>query len=179
MKLEQSARRSDIMITPCPLCFFHLTCFFAILKPNYVFSQACKKVLLWERIKINRLPFGMPDAIYSGKKAYKEGSVMKTTLARKTAYIGAGAGLVLFALFGLLPGSLLGGAMGINIAGWLFGLPLQPGLVSRVIVLASMLMGVLVSGIVMVTATSTIGWLVGKVLEPGKTGVEEEAKAHK
>lgn len=90
---------------------------------------------------------------------------MKTTIARKTAYIGAGAGLVLFALFGLMPGSLLGGAMGINIAGWLFGLPLQPGLIARVIVLASMLIGVLVAGIVMVTATSTIGWLMGKALE--------------
>ncbi len=103
---------------------------------------------------------------------------MKTTIARKTAYIGAGAGLVLFALFGLMPGSLLGGAMGINIAGWLFGLPLQPGLVSRVIVLASMLLGVLVAGIVMVTATSTVGWLVGKALESGMHSKEtEEAKA--
>lgn len=92
---------------------------------------------------------------------------MKTTIARKTAYLGAGAGLVLFALFGLLPGSLLGGAMGINIAGWLFGLPLQPGLVSRMIVLASMLMGVLVAGIVIVTAASTLGWIAGKVLESG------------
>jgi MFS family permease len=104
---------------------------------------------------------------------------MKTTLARKTAYIGAGAGLVLFALFGLMPGSLLGGAMGINIAGWLFGLPLHPGLISRVIVLSSMLVGVLVAGIVMVTATSTIGWLVGKVLEPATHHKEKagEAKA--
>ena len=102
---------------------------------------------------------------------------MKTTIARKTTYIGAGAGLVLFALFGLMPGSLLGGAMGINIAGWLFGLPLQPGLVSRVIVLASMLLGVLVAGIVMVTATSTLGWLVGKALESGTHATTEEAKA--
>ena len=86
---------------------------------------------------------------------------MKTTIARKTAYIGAGVGLALFALFGLMPGSLLGGAMGINIAGWLFGLPLQPGLISRIIVLASMLIGVLVAGIVIVTATYTVGWLVG------------------
>ena len=101
---------------------------------------------------------------------------MKTTIARKTAYIGAGAGLVLFALFGLLPGSLLGGAMGINIAGWLFGLPLQPGLLSRLIVLVSMLVGVLVSGIVIVTASSTIGWLVGRVLESG-VRESEEAKA--
>jgi small-conductance mechanosensitive channel len=99
-------------------------------------------------------------------------------MAGKTSYIGAGAGLVLFALFGLLPGSLLGGAMGINIAGWIFGLPLQPGLLSRVIVLASMLVGVLVAGIVIVTATSTIGWLVGRVLEPGvHAGEGEEAKA--
>ncbi len=92
---------------------------------------------------------------------------MKTTISRKTAYIGAGAGLVLFALFGLLLGSLMGGAAGISIAGWLFGLPLQPGLISRIIVLFSMLVGVLVSGIVIVTATSTVGWLVGKVLESG------------
>ena len=104
---------------------------------------------------------------------------MKTTLERKTAYIGAGAGLVLFALFGLLPGSLLGGAMGINIAGWLFGLPLQPGLVSRVIVLVSMLSGVLVAGIVMVTGMSTIGWLVGKVLESGAHAKEHDADATK
>jgi hypothetical protein len=99
---------------------------------------------------------------------------MKTTIARKTAYIGAGAGLVLFALFGLMPGSLLGGAMGINIAGWFFGLPLHPGIISRVIVLVSMLIGVLVSGIVIVMATSTLGWLIGKALESGVHTKEED-----
>ncbi len=106
---------------------------------------------------------------------------MKTTIARKTAYIGAGAGLVLFAIFGLMPGSLLGGAMGINIAGWLFGLPLQPGLVARVIVLASMLIGVLVAGIMMVTATSTIGWLLGRLLESAhsKENVGATKAAHR
>ena len=103
---------------------------------------------------------------------------MKTTLSRKTAYIGAGAGMVLFAIFGLLPGSLLGGVMGINIAGWLFGLPLHPGIVARVVVLASMLVGVLVAGIVMVTATSSVGWLTGKVLESAVHG-EEQAAAHR
>ncbi len=102
---------------------------------------------------------------------------MKTAIARKAAYMGAGAGLVLFALFGLMPGSLLGGAAGINIAGWLFGLPLQPGLLSRIIVLVSMLTGILVAGIVIVTATSTVGWLVGKVLESGQHA--EEAGAEK
>ena len=92
---------------------------------------------------------------------------MKTTIARKTTYIGAGAGLVLFAFFGLLPGSLLGGVAGINIAGWLFGLPLEPGLLSRMIVLIAMLTGVLVAGLAIVAASSAIGWIAGKVLESG------------
>ncbi len=103
---------------------------------------------------------------------------MNTTLSRKTAYIGAGAGLVLFALFGLLFGSMLGGAAGINIAGWLFGLPLQPGLLARIIVLVSMLIGVLVAGIVIVTATTTVGWLAGKVLESGAHAREAAKDAH-
>jgi small-conductance mechanosensitive channel len=104
---------------------------------------------------------------------------MKTTIAKKGAYIGAGAGLVLFAIFGLLPGSLIGGAMGINIAGWMFGLPLEPGLISRAIVLVSMLVGVLVAGIVIVTATTTVGWLAGRMLEGSAAREEKEAAAHK
>lgn len=104
---------------------------------------------------------------------------MKTAMARKGAYIGAGAGLVLFVIFGLMPGSLLGGAAGINIAGWIFGLPLDPGLLSRVIVLASMLVGILVSGIVIVTATTTVGWLAGKALESGEATAEEANAAQK
>jgi small-conductance mechanosensitive channel len=105
---------------------------------------------------------------------------MKSSIARKGAYIGAGAGLVLFAIFGLLPGSLIGGAMGINIAGWMFGLPLEPGLISRAIVLVSMLVGVLVAGIVIVTATTTVGWLAGRMLEGSAAHEEQkEAAAHK
>ncbi len=104
---------------------------------------------------------------------------MKTTIARKTAYIGAGAGRGVFALYGLLVGSMLGGAAGLNIAGWLFGMPVQPGLLARAIVLVCMLAGVLVSGVVIVTATTMVGWLVGKVLEPKAEHVEgaEAAKA--
>ena len=104
---------------------------------------------------------------------------MKNTIAKKGAYIGAGAGLVLFAIFGLLPGSLIGGAMGINIAGWMFGLPLEPGLISRGIVLLSMLVGVLVAGIVIVTATTTVGWLAGRLLEGSVAHDQKEAAAHK
>jgi hypothetical protein len=91
---------------------------------------------------------------------------MKTTLAKKAAYLGAGAGLVLFALFGLLPGSLLGGAAGIKFGGMLLGLPLNPGIISRSLVLISMLMGIAVSGIAIVTAAATAGWLIGSMIEP-------------
>jgi len=103
---------------------------------------------------------------------------MNTTLSRKTAYLGAGAGMVLFAIFGLLPGSLLGGAAGIKLAGMLFGLPLGSGIISRMIVLASMLVGVMASGITIVTATTTMGWLTGSLLEQGtaKQGLAMSSK---
>lgn len=89
---------------------------------------------------------------------------MKNLKSKQGAYAGAGAGLVLFGLFGLLPGSLIGGAMGISAAGMLFGLPLEFGLLSRMIVLASMILGVMVSGIMITTASSSIGWLVGQAM---------------
>lgn len=102
---------------------------------------------------------------------------MKNSISRKTAYIGAGSGLVLFAIFGLLPGSLIGGAAGIKFAGMLFGLPLDPGIVSRAIVLTSMLAGVLVAGISIVTAASSAGWLLGRVIELAAPHKVSEAMA--
>ena len=42
-----------------------------------------------------------------------------------------------------------------------------------------MLVGVLVAGIVIVTASTTVGWLMGKVLEPRAQESAEEAKAHR
>jgi len=103
---------------------------------------------------------------------------------KTSTYVGAGAGLLLFALFGLLPGSLIGGAAGLNIAGWIFGLPVTPGIISRIIVLASMLVGVLVAGITIVSTTTALGWLVGSVIESGKAakevGAEEKSRmSHK
>jgi hypothetical protein len=89
---------------------------------------------------------------------------MKTSLSRQGAYLGIGAGLVLFGIFGLVPGCLLGGAIGINIAGIIFGLPLEPGLLPRLIVLMSMLVGIFISGTLIVTASSTIGWILGAAI---------------
>ncbi len=129
------------------------------------FSHICQTSRVPVYREFKHLHFGTRSAITQARLNEKEEANMNTTLSRKAAYIGAGAGLVLFAIFGLLPGSLLGGAAGIKLAGLLFGLPLDPGIVSRAIVLASMLVGVVVAGIAIITATSTLGWLVGRVLE--------------
>ena len=64
---------------------------------------------------------------------------MKTReMAKKGLYIGAGAGLVLFAIIGLLPGSFIGGVIGLNIAGSIFGTPVSSAVLPRIIVGASM-----------------------------------------
>ena len=116
--------------------------------------------------------------MYKARLSEKEDRKMNTTLSRKTAYIGAGAGMVLFAIFGLLPGSLLGGAAGIKVAGMLFGLPLESGIIQRVIVLASMLVGVMASGITIVTATATLGWLTGSHLRARHQNIRQRLAAN-
>ena len=90
--------------------------------------------------------------------------------AGKAALVGAGAGLVLFAIIGLLPGSFIGGVVGLNIAGGLFGLPLTSALLPRVIVGISMLLGIFVSALIFITSTSIIGWLIGSVADAVKAG---------
>jgi len=105
---------------------------------------------------------------------------MKTEkdIAKKGLYIGAGAGLVLFAIIGLLPGSFIGGVVGLNIAGSIFGYPVGPQIAARAIVAASMLFGILVSGIVFTAGLSFVGWAIGYAIESlmSKKAVEEEAR---
>ena len=88
-----------------------------------------------------------------------------TTYTKSMTYIGAGAGVVLFAIFGLLPGSFLGGVMGLNLAGSLLGTPVASGVLARLIVASSMVLGVMVAGIMFITASATLGWLIGTVVD--------------
>jgi len=103
----------------------------------------------------------------------------KADTAKKTAYIGAGAGLAAFAMVGLLPGSFLGGVVGLNIAGALFGLPLTSALLPRMIVAVSMMMGVFVSALMFVSATGVMGWMVGAAVETVKGNRVTMAEAGK
>jgi hypothetical protein len=112
------------------------------------------------------------------KSMKKEDTEMKdTNYTKKLAYMGAGCGVVLFAVFGLLPGSFLGGVMGLNIAGIMFGTPVGAGLLPRIIVAASMVVGVMVSGTMFIMASTTVGWLVGTIVDAVKAGKKEIATA--
>ena len=87
-----------------------------------------------------------------------------TQTAKKFGLVGAGIGLTLFALIGLLQGSLIGGAIGLGIVNTVFNEAAGPSLLSRVIVAASMLAGVIVSGIICVGVCSATAWMAGYVV---------------
>src|SRR5208283_1716600 len=86
-------------------------------------------------------------------------------MTKKGVYTGAGVGLALFALMGLLPGSFIGGVIGLNMAGRFFGIPLEATILPRIIVGASMVLGVIISGVVFVVGSSLIGWLIGHAID--------------
>lgn len=108
---------------------------------------------------------------------------MKTrdNIAKKSGLTGAVIGLVLFAVVGVLYGSLIGGTMGLGIVNSVLGVAAGATLISRVIVAASMLAGVIVSGIMFVTVCTSIGWLagyiIGAVMEP-RSAVVAAQKTH-
>jgi hypothetical protein len=90
---------------------------------------------------------------------------MKHDIARKASYLGAGIGLVLFAIFGLLPGSIVGGAMGLGIVGAIFGTPVTSSILPRLIVGSTMLTGVMASGVLFVAGCSLFAWLLGSPVD--------------
>jgi hypothetical protein len=96
---------------------------------------------------------------------------MKTgNFAKKGLYTGAGIGLVLFAIIGLLPSSFIGGVLGLKIAGYIFGTPLGMELIPRILVGLSMLLAVLVTGFVFVVGISITGWMAGTLADAVTAG---------
>ncbi len=97
---------------------------------------------------------------------------MKTNeTAKKGLVIGAGIGVVLFAIIGFLPGSFIGVVVGLNIA----GMPLEPTIGTRMIMALSMVFGILVAGFLCVTGTALAGWIVGSIAEHVRTARAQEA----
>jgi len=99
-------------------------------------------------------------------------------MAKKGLYAGSGVGIILFALFGLIPGSLIGGAIGLKLAGLVLGSPVEASVIARMIVVVSMIGGVLGSAVTFIMGTSVAGWAAGYVadaLQGAKEPAGEEA----
>jgi membrane protein DedA with SNARE-associated domain len=124
---------------------------------------------------INKLALAWSVQLYEQELKHGGFKMKNANYSKKMTYIGAGCGVVLFAVFGLLPGSFLGGVMGLNFAGMLLGVPVTSGVLSRLIVAASMVLGVMVSGIMFITGSSLAGWLLGTVADALTTGNKELA----
>ncbi len=84
--------------------------------------------------------------------------------AKKFGLVGAGVGLTLFALVGLLQGSMIGGAIGLGVVNSVLGGPAGTTLLSRVVVGASMLAGIIVTGIVFIGVFAVAAWAAGYVI---------------
>ena len=85
-------------------------------------------------------------------------------LSTKFTYLGGGIGIGLFAVFGLLNASFIGGILGINIVGTLFGYPIPSTLFARMIIAFGMLTGVMVTGLMFIIAGTLCGWLLGTAI---------------
>ena len=83
--------------------------------------------------------------------------------AKKGLFVGTGMGLILFALVGFFPGSMIGGVIGLKIAGGLSGLPVHATVLSRLIVAAGMIIGVIAAAITFIFGTGIMGWLAGGI----------------
>jgi uncharacterized membrane protein len=107
---------------------------------------------------------------------------MKEKLSSRLSLIGAGIGLTVFAIFGLLPGAFLGGVLGLNMASFIFGAPLVPTLIPRILVAIGMLVGVMVAGLMFTAAGASLGWLAGTLADSlvrarRREAAEEEQKS--
>jgi len=98
-------------------------------------------------------------------------------IAKRGLYVGIGAGLVLFVLAGLMPGSLIGGVIGLRIVNAVTGGPLGSELIPRIVVGVSMLAGIITSALICVMGPGVVGWGIGHLIDSAREEVEMEEKA--
>ncbi len=90
---------------------------------------------------------------------------MKKKTSKTFAYIGAGIGLTIFALFGLLYGSFIGGIIGLQINGQLFGAAAELDILPRIVASFGVMFGVFLAAVVCVVGSSIMCYLVGAVID--------------
>lgn len=103
---------------------------------------------------------------------------MKRMASKTGAYVGAGIGLALFAFFGLLYGSFIGGVVGLHIIGQLVGMSAEFGILSRMILALGVMCGVLLAALAFVMGSAIIGYLVGYAIDLVQVKTESAIKAH-
>ena len=134
--------------------------------------------------KINKLKLGTDSASIklikqTEIKHREEEKKMKSTIANRLSYLGAGVGLALFAVFGLLYGSLIGGVVGLNVVNTVFGEPLGSALIPRIMVALGMLTGILSAGAIFVVGIGAFGWVIGYLIDPATWSRKETLAEHK
>jgi len=82
---------------------------------------------------------------------------------RMGTIFGASIGFVAFLVFGAVPGLLYGGYMGLIMAGAIFGTPVEPTLITRIITGGGMVLGLL--------ASISLFLVVGAVMGAAVTGI--------
>jgi hypothetical protein len=84
--------------------------------------------------------------------------------------VGAGIALAVFLAIALLPAMLYGGYAGLLLAGGIFGTPVVPTLLPRILILFGMVMGVVAVGslfaVVGAVAGAAVGALTSATLRP-------------
>ena len=98
-------------------------------------------------------------------------------LAQRGTYVGTGAGLIMFMLVGLFPGSLIGGAVGLWLSSLVTGSAADISIVPRVITSLSMVVGILGSAALFVVGSSVAGWAVGTALDAVRNAQHAEGAA--
>jgi hypothetical protein len=104
---------------------------------------------------------------------------MKSTLAQKAAYIGAGAGIALFVIFGLTYGALIGGIFGLSIAKTIVGAAVNATIGTRLLVALGMLSGVMASGLMFCIGGAAAGWVAGYATDLIRTAGHKDMAAAK
>lgn len=105
---------------------------------------------------------------------------MSANSTRRTdAWIGAGVGFVGFLFTGLLPALVYGGFMGLAIGGVLFGRPVEPQLLMRVMTGGGMLLGVLATMFLYLVIGAASGAGIGALVRriTGHTATAESGSA--
>ena len=89
-------------------------------------------------------------------------------MSKKGLYVGTGIGLILFVLVGLLSGSFFGGMAALKIMESITGGPLEATLITRMVIVISMLAGVVASAVIFIGGMGVLGWAAGFVFEANK-----------